>query len=305
MCRWSGDGVFDQGNDPHNSPQSMAYSVVSGRYFYEEGGDYFTFDALLDELDHSGAGRFEKGQRIEDESYLPSPGFFVLDKVENFSGEPWTDGKFDYEYWDVKSYFDSDSGITKNEISGTGYDNGLALLNKYGMEGEVEVDGAYLVFNTEDQLDFPNSNTPKPKPEAPSSGRPKGQDEVIGTNKIIGSRNKDRLKGTNGADEILGYGGNDVIHGKGGDDLIDSGTWTTAKFDKVKGGPGSDTFVVKDGYWAFIKDFNVIEDKLDIGGLSEGFNWDNVGKRTYIYGDDGYEVARFKGSIDLSRANLV
>ena len=147
--------------------------------------------------------------------------------------------------------------------------------------------------------------TPEPTPEERSPWEPGGQDEIVGMNKIIGSNNKDRLKGTNGADEILGYGGNDVINGKGGDDLIDSGSWTIGKFDKVKGGSGSDTFVVKDGYWAFIKDFNVIEDKRDVSGLSEGFNWDNIGKKTYIYGDDGYEVARFKGSVDLSRANLI
>ena len=124
-------------------------------------------------------------------------------------------------------------------------------------------------------------------------------------NEIIGSASKDKLKGTASADKITGLGGNDVINGKQGDDFIDPGIWTTGKFDKVKGGSGSDTFVIKDGYWAFIKDFNVIEDKLDVSGLSEGFNWDNVGNKTYIWGDNGYAVARFKGSVDLSRANLV
>ena len=116
---------------------------------------------------------------------------------------------------------------------------------------------------------------------------------------------KDRLKGTNAADEILGFGGNDIIDGKNGDDLIDPGAWTSGKFDKVKGGKGSDTFVIKDGYWAFIKDFKVVEDKLEISGLSEGLNWEAKGGKTYIYGDDGYEVARFKGKVDLSEANLI
>ena len=306
------------GRESHTSLNTMAYSIASGRYFYEEGGDFFAFDALIDEMDHSGAGTFKNGQRIEDESYSPSPGFFVLDTVENFSGDPWNDGKFDAEFWDVKSYFDSDSGITKNEISGTGYDNGLPSLTTYGLEGEVEVDGIYRSFNTEDQLDFGQAPTPRPTPKptpvapapqptpvAPNPERPQHQDEIIGMNKVIGSSKKDRLKGTNGADEIFGYGGNDVISGANGDDLIDPGMWTSGKFDKVKGGKGSDTFVVKDGYWAFIKDFNVIEDKLDVSGLSQGLDWNIKGSKTYIYGDDGYEVARLKGQVDLSDASFV
>ena len=206
----------------------------------------------------------------------------------------------------------------KNEISGTGYDNGLPSLTPYGMEGEVEVEGSFQSFNTRDQLDFAQAPTPQPTPEptpvaptpqptpvAPNPERPQVQDEIIGMNKVIGSSKKDRLKGTSGADEILGYGGNDVINGKNGDDLIDPGIWSTGKFDKVKGGKGSDTFVVKDGYWAFIKDFKVVEDKLDVTGLSQGFDWEIKGRNTYIYGDDGYEVARLKGNVDLAEANLV
>ena len=283
----------------------MAYSIASGRYFYEEGGDYFSFNALIDKMDHSGAGTFENGQRIEDESYSPSPGFFILDDVDNFSGDPWGDGKFDKEYWDVKSYFDSESGITKNEISGTGYDNGLPSLTPYGMEGEVEVDGSFQSFNTRDQLDFAQSPAPQPTPVSPAPEKPQVEDEIVGINKVVGSRKKDRLNGTRGADEILGYGGNDIINGKNGDDLIDPGVWTTGKFDNVKGGKGSDTFVVKDGYWAFIKDFNVVEDKLEVTGLSQGLDWEIKGSKTYIYGDDGYEVARLKGKVDLAEANLL
>ena len=145
--------------------------------------------------------------------------------------------------------------------------------------------------------------TPEPTPVAPE--KPQIEDEIITFNKIKGSRKKDRLNGTNGADQILGKGGNDIINGKNGDDLIDPGKWTTGKFDKIKGGKGSDTFVVKDGYWAFLKDFKVIEDKLDISGLSQGLDWEINGRKTYIYGDDGYEVARFKGKVDLSDANII
>ena len=54
ISRWNGDGVFT-GREPHASPNKMAYSIASGRYFYEEGGDYFSFNALIDKMDHSGA----------------------------------------------------------------------------------------------------------------------------------------------------------------------------------------------------------------------------------------------------------
>ena len=63
--------------------------------------------------------------------------------------------------------------------------------------------------------------------------------------------------------------------------------------------------MLKDGYWAFIKDFKLIDDKLDINGLSQGLDWSIDGKKTYVFGNDGQEVARFKGKIDLSEAELI
>ena len=130
------------------------------------------------------------------------------------------------------------------------------------------------------------------------------QKEII-YNEIIGTKKKDKLNGTKFDDFIEGKGGSDKINGKKGDDLIDPGEWTKGKFDKVKGGAGKDTFVLKDGYWAFIKDFKLIDDKLDINGLSQELDWSIDGKKTYVFGNDGQEVARFKGKIDLSEAELI
>ena len=177
----------------------MGYSIVSGKYFYEKGGDYFTFNALIDEMDHSGAGSFKNGQKIEDESinpYTRSPGFFKLTDVENYSGDPWKDSRYDMDYWDVTSYYDAESGLTKDEVSGTGYDNGLPGLSSYGMEGEVKVNGSFLSFNTTKQLDFLVPKT--------------------GYNKIKGSDKSDLLKGTAGNDIINGGSGLDtaVFSGK-------------------------------------------------------------------------------------------
>ncbi len=121
--------------------------------------------------------------------------------------------------------------------------------------------------------------------------------------RFAGTSGIDKIIGSSRDDRILGYGGADKINGKNGDDLIDPGYWTKG-LDNIKGGKGSDTFVIKDGYWAFINDFKATEDKLDIAGLSRGLNWEVNGRHTYIYGDDGHEVAKFKGKIDLSVAEI-
>ena len=134
----------------------MAYSIVSGRYYYEENGDYFEFDALLDEYDHSKAGSFAVDDIIYDEStYGASPGFFVLSDITNYAGDPYQNNHRDSDFLDVKSYYDSDSGIQLDEISGTGYDNGYSSLRTtIGMEGEVEIEGLFIGFDTSNEIDF-------------------------------------------------------------------------------------------------------------------------------------------------------
>lgn len=139
------------------------------------------------------------------------------------------------------------------------------------------------------------------KYHSPASSSPTKKGEVI-----KGTNDRDKLKGTNGNDTIIGKGGPDKILGRGGDDIIDSGYWEKGdKPDKIKGGSGADTFIIKEQYWAYIKDFNVFEDKLDISGLSGGLDWDIQGNKTYIWGVDGDEVARIAGAIDLSQANII
>ena len=127
-------------------------------------------------------------------------------------------------------------------------------------------------------------------------------------NVIKGSNEKDKLKGTNGNDKIIGKGGADKIFGNGGDDLIDPGEWEKGGApDKIYGGPGADTFVLSDNYWAVLKDFNVIEDRLDVSGLSGGLNWriGADGYLTFIEDGSGDEVAFINGAVDLSQANII
>ncbi|QNJ29501.1 hypothetical protein [Synechococcus sp. A15-24] len=131
------------------------------------------------------------------------------------------------------------------------------------------------------------------------------QDNSNGMNIIEGSNKKDKLKGSNGADKIFGYKGADKIDGKECDHIIDSGLWKKGKYDVVKGGSGSDTFILKDGYRAYIKDFKIFEDKLDLSGISGDFSWEYWKKRTYICDSNDIEVARIKGSVDIDSADLI
>ena len=147
-------------------------------------------------------------------------------------------------------------------------------------------DGNYL--NLEGALDLAGSLEPTPP-----------------ANYIFGTKKNDKLKGTNRNDIIIGYGGVDRINGKGGDDLIDPGKYKKGKYDLVKGGSGSDTFVIKEDYWAYLKDFKVSEDKLDLSGLKGGLDFGYQKKWTYIWGDDDAEVARIKGKVDLNLADIV
>ena len=49
----------------------------------------------------------------------------------------------------------------------------------------------------------------------------------------------------------------------------------------------------------------MIEDELQISGLSGSFDYETKGKNTYIFDDDGDVVAKIKGVFDLSEANIV
>jgi hypothetical protein len=131
-----------------------------------------------------------------------------------------------------------------------------------------------------------------------------GFDEVPEGIRRNGTTANNKLKGGKGNDTLMGYEGSDKIIGKKGDDLIDAGLHGS-RTDKVKGGSGSDTFVIKEGYWIDIKDFNVKEDILDLNGLDNGLSWNHQDGMTFIWGNDGYEVAIFSGYKNLDLANLI
>ena len=122
---------------------------------------------------------------------------------------------------------------------------------------------------------------------------------------FAGTSGRDKIIGTSRGDHILGFGGADKLNGKNGDDVIDPGTWTKGDRDIIRGGRGADTFVIKDNYYLFIKDFRIAEDNLDISGLSPGFDWEVYSGNTYIYNNIQNAIAKIRGRIDLTEVTTV
>ena len=118
-----------------------------------------------------------------------------------------------------------------------------------------------------------------------------------------GTNKNDKVKGTKYDDTLLGYGGRDKLYGRNGNDILDAGLGK-ARPDIIKGGKGSDIFVIKDRYWSAIKDFNISEDIIDISGLSDGLAWTSEYGNTYIFGNNGNKVAKFSGYINLDQVTL-
>ena len=125
------------------------------------------------------------------------------------------------------------------------------------------------------------------------------------TKGIEGSSERDRLNGTQSDDQLFGYESADRINGRGGDDLIDPGASTEEAFDKVKGGAGSDTFVVKDGYHVLISDFEPNQDILDFSGIQGGYNWEPGEKSTMIYDNDSDVLVKLTSAYNQDTVNIV
>ena len=121
---------------------------------------------------------------------------------------------------------------------------------------------------------------------------------------IFGGDGNDKIVGSKFDDVIYGGDGKDKINGKHGDDIIDPGKSKNNQWEAVKGGKGSDIFVLKKNYSAWIKDFDVTEDKINLIGLEVNLDWEIDGKFTYIY-HGNERVAALSGKIDLSDVLLV
>lgn len=111
-----------------------------------------------------------------------------------------------------------------------------------------------------------------------------------GNDKIIGSKGADVLYGEDGNDKInagaqndivFGGAGNDKIWAASGNDIITGGTGN----DKLWGGSGSDTFIFTDNDGRdSIRDFNVDQDMIEIGGAFDSLSNDEMQDYMYVSG---------------------
>ena len=97
---------------------------------------------------------------------------------------------------------------------------------------------------------------------------------------ILGSEHDDSLSASSGMDVLNGNGGDDILFGGDGNDSLLGGDGNDSLFggngdDVLTGGQGADSFVWSDSdlgtpgnaFMDIIKDFNLIEDRLDLKAL--------------------------------------
>ncbi|MEM6745164.1 MAG: hypothetical protein AAF676_15745 [Pseudomonadota bacterium] len=82
---------------------------------------------------------------------------------------------------------------------------------------------------------------------------------------LVGTTDKDRLKGKGGDDVLIGRGGDDRLLGEGDDDTL----FADRGKDRLVGGDGADRFHILDGRGRadVIRDFDPSEDVLDLSGI--------------------------------------
>ncbi len=129
-----------------------------------------------------------------------------------------------------------------------------------------------------------------------------GNDKIIGNdgNDLLnGGTGNDTLYGDDNADTLLGGAGTDDLYGGQGDDKLDGGKGQ----NHLYGGEGADTFVFSQppDLYDIIFDFNVAEDKIDIGGLLTENGFATV---KTVSGGDGLYVDP-DGSHGATKAMLV
>ena len=137
-----------------------------------------------------------------------------------------------------------------------------------------------------------------------------------GDDTLLGSLGNDRLTGGDGADALFGGSGDDVLNGRDDDaqDFLNGGAgddMLIAGFgDHLNGGDGADAFATKVDTSAYIDDFDIDEDTIEVA-------YDGTGpepKLSFFDTDDGVvlmadetTVATFAGltSLDLALVPVV
>jgi Ca2+-binding RTX toxin-like protein len=131
-----------------------------------------------------------------------------------------------------------------------------------------------------------------------------GNDSLNGGNnddRLEGGNGKDRLVGGSGNDTLLGGNDNDVLLGQSGDDVLDGGKGSDRLNggkgnNTLTGGAGADLFLLVDGGFAKILDFQDGKDLLGLTGDLKYRNLDIFENRgsTFIT-HEGARLAQIKG----------
>ena len=142
-----------------------------------------------------------------------------------------------------------------------------------GLSGAFQVDD--LGRNSIDFEDFLGL-----QPRAVANTILKGKDKITGSSFddfLDGFKGNDKIKGGDGDDEIIGSGGkdklfgengNDILKGGNGADFLDGGKGRNTLF----GGKGHDTFKFSKKGSSRVRDFNPLEDFIDLPGPESQFN---------------------------------
>lgn len=143
-----------------------------------------------------------------------------------------------------------------------------------------------------------------------------------GNDQLIGGASNDKLVGDAGDDELTGGVGNDRLEGGDGNDTLIGDLGLTAGTDSWIGGAGADTFVLGEGAttfyddgddatgggteYAFIRDFTIGEDQLQLGiGANYDLRLNPAGTSTQVLLDNPTgpdEVIAIVRGVDLIAA---
>ncbi|MEL6940041.1 MAG: calcium-binding protein [Cyanobacteria bacterium J06598_1] len=121
----------------------------------------------------------------------------------------------------------------------------------------------------------------------------------IGDDSLEGGEGNDFIFGQDGNDTAIGGAGSDVIYGGAGDDVLIGGGLSSeglaGQFDRLKGGAGSDTYLIGnsyavdgDGDFAIIRGFNKAEDTIQLSNSAHTIA--NVTVGTAIYATTGVGI---------------
>lgn len=162
-----------------------------------------------------------------------------------------------------------------------------------------------------------------------------GNDNLYGGNgndSLVGGFDNDFLYGESGNDILRGQQGSDYLNGGSGNDVLD-GFWYNkggnGEKDTLRGGEGSDTFIIGDWYgkgyegtrdWAVIEDFSQSEgDKIKVQGSLSQYQLRSGDRYGYSSNDTAIvlssnpsevfavalRVSSSKGSIQLSTRDFI